>query len=303
MYIPWLSSILLAASCSAAIVPRDAAQAVQIHNLIGHDLPTVDSFAPVPVPEVQVMTAEEIIAWGGFATDAPPGNLTVERRDILGGVDDRVQKFDTGYPWSAMGRITIQAPGRTTWCSGSLVGPRHLLTARHCILDGAAFIFSPAYARGDRLRTTYATHVLHLPGKEKPATSWCDYTADWAILRLNDDLGNGYLGYKLFEDNMSGANLDWWTYGYPQDRDGGEVPYAQNRFNIRKSGNCNGDPATPLDSTIDAFGGQSGSPVWIPESDGRYQYGVVVAITSQSTLITNGPALLNGIMATRRDWP
>ncbi|KAI6261679.1 hypothetical protein MCOR27_001046 [Pyricularia oryzae] len=303
MHMPWLSSILLAASCSAALVPRDAAQAEQFRTLIGHDLPTVESFARIPLPEVRVMTAEEIVDWGGAATDAPPGNLTVERRDILGGVDDRVKKLDTGYPWSAMGRITILAPGRTTWCSGSLVGPRHLLTARHCILDGAAFVFSPAYASGDRLRTTYATHVLHLPGKEKQPTGWCDFSEDWAILRLNDDLGYGYLGYKLVEDAMSGADLDWWTYGYPQDRDGGQVPYAQNRFKIKKVGTCNGDPATPLDSTADAFGGQSGSPVWIPESGGRYQYGVLVAITAQSTLISNGPALLNGIIATRRDWP
>lgn len=98
MHMPWLSSILLAASCSAAMVPRDAAQAEQFRTLIGHDLPTAESFARIPLPEVRVMTAEEIVDWGGAATDAPPGNLTVERRDILGGVDDRVKKLDTGYP-------------------------------------------------------------------------------------------------------------------------------------------------------------------------------------------------------------
>ncbi|QFZ21250.1 trypsin-like serine peptidase [Saccharothrix syringae] len=136
------------------------------------------------------------------------------------GPDDRVLRLSTtNYPWRVMG--SVSAPGSTTSnCSGSLIGPRHFLTAGHCIHVGGTGADAGWYpdrevAPGQRGIGTYPNglkdHSWYFS-----VVGWFDHADpayDYGMIVLQDlpsTAGLGWLGWR-----SSGHWGGHWTFGYP----------------------------------------------------------------------------------------
>jgi V8-like Glu-specific endopeptidase len=65
----------------------------------------------------------------------------VERRGIIG-ADNRNLWTDTNWPFRTVGKLSFFRGTAEYYCSATLVGPRHVLTARHCAVDMTSGRFS-----------------------------------------------------------------------------------------------------------------------------------------------------------------
>jgi len=93
-----------------------------------------------------------VLALGACATGAPeadsrgaPGDAVGEAEDpIIGGTPA------TSFPEAAL--IDIQKNGQNTMgCSGSIIAPRVVLTAAHCVADGDGWNVTAPYASGQQV--------------------------------------------------------------------------------------------------------------------------------------------------------
>jgi V8-like Glu-specific endopeptidase len=225
-----------------------------------------------------------------------------QKRYIIG-VDDRQYNWEPGYPFGMVGRL---ARSDGSWCSGALIGPRHVLTARHCIPDGSVSMqFFPGWDDGWAWGSSYVEAGIYMT----PANNGyaCETKDDWSVLALEDRLGDGlgWFGFK-FPDPSQFNIPRFSTQGYPQDRDGGNRPYLHANAQIYSSRSLECDSTGPLTGDADAEGGQSGSPFW-EDDNGVYIWGVLVngAVVGNEvwTGFASGADILDGILYVRDNWP
>lgn len=121
------------------------------------------------------------------------------------------------YPWSAIGRVNA---GGRSYCTGFLVGPRHVMTAAHCLYDftegrwrGASELhFVAGYQRDQFLIHSkvagYETSSRFDVAEHRDATNTIH---DWALLTLEDPIGRsaGWLGLMA----LNSATLQTVTSG------------------------------------------------------------------------------------------
>lgn len=122
------------------------------------------------------------------------------------------------------------------------MGPRHILTAKHCALvENATARFAPGYDRGEHFGSGQVTQIV-LNGI--PGGSPCGTMNDWAVMVLDNDLGQklGYFGVKVVEPDVKRDWPGFWTMGYPGDRDGTQRPYRVQGNSIlsSKAWDCDG---------------------------------------------------------------
>lgn len=145
-------------------------------------------------------------------------------------------------------------------CTGWMISKNTLVTAGHCVYnrsskswyDTSKFAFYPG-----RNATTSPY------GSAKATKAWTDtsYIAsgnqkqDWGIIKLNKNIGNttGWFGLKWQSASYNGTKVT--VRGYPGDKKAGQLWTMSGKITASKTNN--------LCYSIDTYGGQSGSPIYL----------------------------------------
>ncbi|NNG03655.1 MAG: trypsin-like serine protease [Inquilinus sp.] len=200
----------------------------------------------------------------------------------LFGKDDRVFVVPEGMPWSAVGKLTFRGSGH---CSGSMVSPRVVLTAAHCLFaERGGPVFDPP--------TTFLAgyHMGRYAAEAEVEAYWVskdyDYERflnsssvdglDYAFILLSEPIGHDvghFVVHELSSDEIEQAVARQWATitqaGYSGDSE----------FQLTAHIGClivDYYNDNTISHECDTLPGDSGSPIFV-KRDGEYE---VIALDS-----------------------
>ena len=218
--------------------------------------------------------------------------------------DNRTIYSDTSYPWGCVCRVITAKGGQG---SGVLVGPRHVLTASHCIdwtTDRAELV--EVHRQGTSLSAmSFDTNVLAFTQIGDTTANTID--EDYAVMILEDRLGDrfGWMGVRTYDSGWDEEGF-WTTIGYPGDY-GGMVPTFQRGVYLDEDTfDLGGGRA--MTTSADLANGQSGGPFFAWWDNAPYVV-AVVSSESRSPIFgtenygSGGNDLTRLVNQARRDFP
>lgn len=207
-----------------------------------------------------------------------------ESYEVVFGNDDRVRIGNTTlFPWRSICKLEITAAnGQRMGCSGTLIGPRTVLTSGHCVYmhDKGGWVRNVRVVPGMNGRlepygSATSNQFISVKGWVDSKSSNYDYAV--IILPSNAKLGNttGSMGLaNLSYLSLLGLNVN--TSGYPGDKPAGTQWWNANSILAVTD--------RRVFYRIDTYGGQSGSAVWRYKDGKRH----IVAIHNTGGSVFNG---------------
>lgn len=218
--------------------------------------------------------------------------------------DGRRPYYDTSYPWRCLVRINTP---RGWSGSGVLVGPRHVLTASHCVDWTPGWMtVDVMYTNGTKLASANGIYAYAESRVGQGQIPDDESDEDYAVIVLDQPLGArfGWLGSRTYDSGWDDETSAWHSIGYPQDWSGnGEIAAWQSNFMLNELGADYGSARLIRSETFDNWPGQSGSPIFGFWDDGPYVVGVVSGQGSDYNYISGGSLLTSMIGRARSEQP
>lgn len=193
--------------------------------------------------------------------------------------DDRKPYDDPRYPWQCVCRVLGRGKS-----SGVLVGPRHVLTASHCVNWSGANTVEVHRAGAKVLGTARAIAAWsYVQLTSDPGVTELD--EDYAVLVLDQRLGDafGWFGTRRYDSAWD--DEPWWrNIGYPGDVAGGVFPIYQRDKELDEDEVDYGS-ARAMTTSADVKPGQSGGPVFAFWDGLPY---VVAVVSAEGSVYASG---------------
>jgi V8-like Glu-specific endopeptidase len=220
------------------------------------------------------------------AAGAAPEEFGEEDRTVLG-ADDRVQVKNTKQlPFRTIGYIeTVTADGNFYRCSGTLIGPRTVMTAAHCLYNHKAggwykeFYFVPGMVDIKNMPYgVYAAQEVYIVEgyiSQYQGTDGSVFPWDLGVMILTDPIGEG-LGWMAYNHYAKFGDFEATTAGYPGDKPDLTMWLTSCAIDAEMTNNDN------FLNDCDNAGGASGSSMWaVDKNKKRTAVGVVVGEAPQ----------------------
>lgn len=307
--------------------------------LLPMDAKQLGKYAFPPAPELQRVVRPQrkkgqrppLLSYKGFLPDhlgfdAAPGRIPrdlVAKPRIHGSIrlkrgsdapttifapDQRYLFQDSRYPWCTTGRVDTPA-GQA---SGTMVGPRHLLTCSHAIQwksgGGAGWVkFTPAYFDGAApfgeawgVRVYYYNKADASDGMSRDEEQY-----DYVVVVLDSRIGEltGWMGGRSWSDDWDDEPY-WRHIGYPGDLASGQRPSYQR--DIAMDGSFwDREAHTRIFHQGDVWPGQSGGSFFAWWNGENYPSVVAVqsAHNSDENIASGGSDMIDLIIRARNEHP